>query len=120
MDSRLGLGPVFAYEWLIASRRWQMYALRSLLVLLLGLGLGFVWYSKIGFDSLSLARMARVGEAFFCAIVGVQLSILLMAAPAATAGAICQDGARGTLIHLLVSGNWLLMRCLGQGNRFGW
>jgi ABC-type transport system involved in multi-copper enzyme maturation permease subunit len=34
-----GPGPVFAYEWLTASRRWQGYALRSLLVLLLLLGL---------------------------------------------------------------------------------
>ena len=30
-----GLGPVFAYEWLIASRRWQGYALRSAFVLFL-------------------------------------------------------------------------------------
>ena len=29
MWQRWGLGPVFAYEWLMASRRWQMYALRS-------------------------------------------------------------------------------------------
>src|ERR687895_483266 len=38
-----GLGPVFAYEWLSASRRWQGYALRSMLVLLLLLGLSAVW-----------------------------------------------------------------------------
>src|SRR5436305_1703900 len=35
-----GLGPVFAYEWLTASRRWQSYALRALLVLLLLVCLG--------------------------------------------------------------------------------
>ena len=39
MAMRMGLGPVFAYERLAASRRWQGYALRSLLVLLLLLGL---------------------------------------------------------------------------------
>ena len=38
-----GPGPVFAQEWLTASRRWQGYALRSLLVLLLLLGLSGVW-----------------------------------------------------------------------------
>ena len=27
---RIGLGPVFAYERIAASRRWQGYALRSL------------------------------------------------------------------------------------------
>ncbi len=28
-----GPGPVFVYEWITASRRWQVYALRSLFVL---------------------------------------------------------------------------------------
>ena len=35
MARRVGLGPVFAFEWLMASRRWQAYAMRSLTVLLL-------------------------------------------------------------------------------------
>jgi hypothetical protein len=26
----LGLGPVFTYEWITSSRRWQGYALRLL------------------------------------------------------------------------------------------
>ncbi len=30
-----GLGPVFVYEWLLASRRWQYYAGHSLFVALL-------------------------------------------------------------------------------------
>ena len=30
---RLGLGPVFAFEWITSSRRWQGYALRSLFAL---------------------------------------------------------------------------------------
>src|SRR5438034_1358744 len=36
MAMRNWAGPVFAAEWLTASRRWQGYALRSLLVLLPG------------------------------------------------------------------------------------
>ena len=40
---RLGLGPVFAFEWLTRSRRWQAYALRGLFVLALLAGLGLVW-----------------------------------------------------------------------------
>ena len=38
---RLGLGPVFACDRLIATRRWQLYALRSgfLAVILLGMWL---------------------------------------------------------------------------------
>ena len=35
MRTRWGLGPVFVYEWLTASRRWQMYALRAVFVGLL-------------------------------------------------------------------------------------
>ena len=31
MKLRWGPGPVFAFESLVAARRWQMYALRSLL-----------------------------------------------------------------------------------------
>ena len=29
MGSRLGPGPVFVYEWLTTTRRWQLYALRA-------------------------------------------------------------------------------------------
>src|SRR4051794_39116601 len=37
MARRVGLGPVFAFEWRLASRRWPAYALRALTgVLLLG------------------------------------------------------------------------------------
>ena len=37
------------------------------------------------------------------AVIGTQLTLVLLAAPAATAGAICLDRARGTLTHLLVT-----------------
>ena len=37
------------------------------------------------------------------AVVGTQLTLVLLAAPAATAGAICLDRSRGTLTHLLVT-----------------
>jgi ABC-type transport system involved in multi-copper enzyme maturation permease subunit len=47
--------------------------------------------------------MASLGEHFFIALIGTQLTLVLLAAPAATAGAICLDRARGTLTHLLVT-----------------
>lgn len=100
---RFGLGPVFVYEWLIASRRWQMYALRSLLILLLGTGLSVVWFQEVRSYSLTLSDSARVGEFFFYALVGTQLSLLLIAAPAATAGAVCHDRASGALVQLLTT-----------------
>jgi ABC-type transport system involved in multi-copper enzyme maturation permease subunit len=40
---------------------------------------------------------------FFLAVIGTQLTLVLLAAPAATAGAICLDRARGTLTHLMVT-----------------
>ena len=47
--------------------------------------------------------LAAVGERFFLAVIGTQMALVLLAAPAATAGAICLDRARGTLAHLLVT-----------------
>ncbi len=36
-------------------------------------------------------------------IIGVELTLVMLAAPAATAGAICVDRARGTLAHMLAT-----------------
>jgi hypothetical protein len=44
---RLGLGPVFAYEWLTTTRRWQVYAGGPLFVGALLAGLVVVWWGKI-------------------------------------------------------------------------
>ena len=44
MARRVGLGPVFAVEWMMASRHWQAYAMRSLTVLLLLGAMAPVWY----------------------------------------------------------------------------
>jgi ABC-type transport system involved in multi-copper enzyme maturation permease subunit len=104
MARRWGLGPVFAYEWLINARRWQLYALRSLFVAALLVGLCVVWWSVAEARNANNFRaLARAGQSFFTAMVGIQLVLVLLAAPAATAGAICLDKARGTLLHLLVT-----------------
>jgi ABC-type transport system involved in multi-copper enzyme maturation permease subunit len=100
---RWGLGPVFAYEWLRASRRWQLYALRALFVAALGAGLAFVWWVKVAGQPATIRGMAAAGEAFFYALVGTQLALVLLAAPAYTAGSICLDKARGTLYFLLAT-----------------
>ncbi len=99
-----GLGPVFAYEWLTSSRRWQMYASRSLVVALLLSALLFVWLSQvIDRPEITIHQLAEVGERFFYGVVGMQLTLVLLAAPAYTAGAVCMDRARGSLTHLLVT-----------------
>src|SRR5215813_2342348 len=96
-----GLGPVFAYEWLTASRRWQGYALRSLLVLLLLLGLSGVWLgSHDGAGELSVQQLAEIGRGFYAVTTLIVLGLVGLAAPAATAGAICLDKARGNLTLL--------------------
>lgn len=109
MAIRVGLGPVFVYESLINARRWQVYAARGLFGVVLLIGLVVVW---IGLDDTvmqpgqptNLIRvMAKIGEGFFYAIAGVQISLVMLAAPAAAAGSICVDRARGTLLHLLVT-----------------
>ena len=47
--------------------------------------------------------MAALGEWFYLGFVGMQLAVVLLAVPAATAGSICLDRARGTLTHMLVT-----------------
>src|SRR6516225_841428 len=96
-----GLGPVFAYEWLMASRHWQGYALRSLLVLLLLLGLSGVWLgSHDGAGVLSVQQVAEIGKGFYAVTTLMVLGLVSLAAPAAAAGAVCLDKARGNLTLL--------------------
>lgn len=103
--SRLGLGPVFAYEWLTTSRRWQLYAMRSGFVTILLLAIGLIWWQQVAGRPAVLSRraLADVGSQFFLALAGTQLALVLLAAPAATAGALCMDKARGCLLHLLMT-----------------
>src|SRR5262245_49044704 len=104
MPTRRGLGPVFAFEWLASTRRWQLYALRSCFVAMLLASLAVVWYAEVAERSLpTLRAKAEVGRKFSHAIIGTQLVLVLLAAPAATAGSICLDKSRGTLAHLLVT-----------------
>jgi len=98
------LGPVFASEWLAISRRWQWYAARSVFVLGLLGALALVWWARVATKPVqSVQAQAEVGWLFCGALTATQLAMVLLAAPAATAGAICLDRARGTLAHLLVT-----------------
>ncbi len=102
---RLGPGPVFAYEWLTTSRRWQFYALRVGFVGAILIGMMLVWHSSHGAsgppERVSIQTMARYAESLYETVVSFELTLILLAAPAATAGAICLDKARGTLDHML-------------------
>ena len=88
---RLSLGPVFAYEWTRSSRRRQSYALRSSFVLFLLMGLAYVWMNTSFSPAKGNIRlMAELGEWFFQAVIGTQLTLVL------PAGAPAGDG-RGDL-----------------------
>jgi ABC-type transport system involved in multi-copper enzyme maturation permease subunit len=109
MIGRHSLGPVFVFDMLSLARRWQVYAARSAFVLFLLVGILIAWVSTTrmrtsppGATS-TLREMAEIGKSFFFALAGVQLSFILLAAPAAAAGAICIDRARGTLLHMMVT-----------------
>ena len=108
MWERWGPGPVFIYETLLNARRWQVYAARSLFVLVILIGMVVVWFGSdravtSGQRSPTYQELAKLGEQFFYTMAGVQLSLVMLAAPAAAAGSICMDRARGTLAHMLVT-----------------
>jgi ABC-type transport system involved in multi-copper enzyme maturation permease subunit len=99
-----GLGPVFAHEWRTAARSWQGYALRSSLVLLLLLGLSAVWLGgHEGAGELTVQELAGVGRGFYAVTTLILLGLVGLAAPAATAGTICLDKARGNLTLLFAT-----------------
>jgi ABC-type transport system involved in multi-copper enzyme maturation permease subunit len=103
MGLRWGTGPVFTYECLATARRWQLFALRTLAASLPAVGLTLVWWAKLGGRPLTISNLAATGESFFYALVGTQLALILLAAPACTAGVICLDKTRGTLLHMLAT-----------------
>ncbi len=107
MPMRWGPGPVFVHESIAATRRWQVYALRSFFVLGLLTAMALAWYllgsSPAFHKGSTLQQLAALGRFFYYAIATTQLALVLLVAPAATAGAICHDRARGNLTHMLVT-----------------
>jgi ABC-type transport system involved in multi-copper enzyme maturation permease subunit len=104
MILRWGLGPVFVYESLRTSRRWQLYAGRSVFIGVLLIALFAVWLQEVQSNPLpTLKSQARVGEKFFYGLIGTQLVLVLLAAPLLTAGSVCLEKARGTLLYLLTT-----------------
>jgi ABC-type transport system involved in multi-copper enzyme maturation permease subunit len=99
-----GPGPVFQYEMLISSRRWQLYAGRALLVTGLLAGLSVVWVNRFRYSQVQTYQdLAALGKAFFDSIMWVELILTLLAVPAATAGVICIDKMRGGLLLTLAT-----------------
>jgi ABC-type transport system involved in multi-copper enzyme maturation permease subunit len=104
MRTHGGLGPVFVYESMLNARRPHVYVGRAIFVLLLLAGMTLVWISHGQTQTVvSFRVMAAVGQGFFYALAGIQLSLVMLAAPASAAGSLCTDRARGTLHHMLVT-----------------
>ena len=101
-------GPVFLCEAIAASRRRLGYVLRAILVLAMLVAMWVAWLgtrrSVPGRTLRPMTRfLAELGEQVYNGIAGVQLALVLLAAPAATAGSVCVDRARGWLAHMFVT-----------------
>src|SRR5437588_9446034 len=99
MRFRWGLGPVFYYERVTASRRWQMYAVRSLFVAVLLAALTIVWWRELADVRTwkGLESYARVGTAFCTIFLTTLFALVVVMSPTVSAAAVCQDKARGPL-----------------------
>lgn len=98
-------GPMFACEWRVACRRGHVFLLRSVFVVILLAGLWIAWMSAVNraVPQSPIRLLADLGAAIFAAFTVVQLALVMLVAPGVTAGAVCQDRARGTLLHLMVT-----------------
>ena len=75
-------------------RRWQTYAIRSAGVALLLAAIATIAMPNTTIDPrYALQQYAALGESYFYGLIGVELTLVMLAAPAATAGAICVDRA---------------------------
>ena len=81
--------------------------LRALFVGAILIGMIVVWSNSTRYTTpattVSLQTLARYGESLYETVVTIELTMVLLVAPAATAGAICLDKARGTLDHMLAT-----------------
>lgn len=103
MGWNFGTGPVFVCESIIGARRWQIYGARACFVALLLLCLMSFTLRQPTQPILYASQLAQIGREFFEILSFTQITLILLAAPASTAGSICLDRARGTLTHLLVT-----------------
>src|SRR5437868_5067885 len=89
-----GPGPVFVYECLAIARRWQIYVARSFTLAALLVAMTTIAPSGRGAMAVPAggalaSHYAKLGESYFYALIGVELALVMLAAPASTAGAIC-------------------------------
>jgi hypothetical protein len=95
---------VFGADCLTTSRRWQVYAGRSLLVASVLVAMTLIWLTRVSGGPLpSIKENAAIGLALVDAIMAVELVLAIAIVPAVAAGAICQDKMRGGLTLMMVT-----------------
>jgi hypothetical protein len=86
VGARLGPGPVFVYEWLTTTRRWQLYGVRAGFVGLLLAGIVLAWLTNRTATTpgayVSLQTLASYGRTLFLTTIVIELTLVLLAAPA--------------------------------------
>ncbi len=102
MGLRFAPGPVFGLECLAVPRRWQLFAGRMIFVAFLLTGLWMIW-APSGKIFTNHQELALIGQQFFGILVITQLIVVMLLAPASTAGSICVEKVRGTLHHVFVT-----------------
>jgi hypothetical protein len=102
---KFDIGPVFWCEWRRASRERWFYAGRTALVGALLAGLAAVsWAAPNRLELTHSGSIALARDWCYRIIVLTQISMLLLVAPAATAGAFSTEIARGHVFLMLVTG----------------
>jgi ABC-type transport system involved in multi-copper enzyme maturation permease subunit len=105
------VGPLFSFELVRLARRGLQPRLRGLLVVVLLVGLLFVYVSHLPYgvpmesvfsESATMSRnaMAKFGESFMVMFLTVQLVAVTLLAPIYTAGGIIEEKDRKTLEFL--------------------
>ncbi len=98
------LGPVFELEWKRVARRWQMYAARGLLGLAILASIWLVWRWQVGsVGTITGAQAGLVAESCIYVLITIQLAIVLIVAPVATAAAISDEKQSGRLVLLFAT-----------------
>jgi hypothetical protein len=78
---RWGPGPVLIYERRADSRRWQSYGLRAAGVSAILCAMATIASARVA-TAESWSDYASLGEGYYIAMIGVELALVLLPAPA--------------------------------------
>ncbi len=102
---RLDPGPIFTYESMLIARRKATYVARVATSLALFVGLTVVWLSSLPMggvvEETNSKSLAEVGQSFYLTLVVIELTAVMLVAPALASTSICLDRARGLLAHVM-------------------